>query len=55
MRKVTSALTLGRLPGNHMEPFDGMLVRQSNVHGFTILEPDRQISQYPVPITCVHP
>jgi PIN domain nuclease of toxin-antitoxin system len=40
-----SALHLSRLPAQHADPFDRMLVSQAIVHGLTILTPDALISQ----------
>ena len=44
-----AVLTLGRLPEYHRDPFDRILVCQAIAGGFTILTPDREITQYAVP------
>ena len=42
-----AALNVGRLPPLHRDPFDRMLVSQAVLGGYTILTPDRSITQYP--------
>lgn len=42
-----AALNVGRLPPLHRDPFDRMLVSQAVLGGYTILTPDRAITQYP--------
>jgi PIN domain nuclease of toxin-antitoxin system len=44
-----AVLALSRLPALHRDPFDRMLVCQSITHGMTLVTPDREIRQYPVP------
>jgi PIN domain nuclease of toxin-antitoxin system len=44
-----AALAVHRLPELHHDPFDRMLVCQAIAGGLTILTPDEQIAQYPVP------
>jgi PIN domain nuclease of toxin-antitoxin system len=34
------------LPGHHKDPFDRMLIAQSQVHGFTIVTPDTAFQNY---------
>jgi len=43
------ALTLGKLPPLHRDPFDRVLVCQAIGEGLTILTPDEAIRAYPVP------
>ncbi len=43
-----AALFLGKLPGNHRDPFDRMLICQATVEGLVLLTPDEQITSYPV-------
>ena len=45
-----SAVTSGKLPTLHRDPFDRMLVAQAIVHGLTILTPDPLVHQYAVPV-----
>ena len=42
-----AALNVGRLPPLHRDPFDRMLVSQAMLGGYTILTPDRLVTQYP--------
>jgi PIN domain nuclease of toxin-antitoxin system len=42
-----AVLNVGRLPALHRDPFDRILVSQAILGGFTILTPDRLITQYP--------
>jgi len=46
----SAALSLGKLPDIHRDPFDRMLVAQSLAHGLTLVTPDEIIHQYPAPI-----
>jgi PIN domain nuclease of toxin-antitoxin system len=46
-----AALNVGRLPPLHRDPFDRMLVSQAVLGGYTILTPDRLITQYPAAAT----
>ena len=46
-----AALNVGRLPPLHRDPFDRMLVSQAMLGGYTILTPDRSITQYPAAAT----
>ena len=46
-----AALNVGRLPVLHRDPFDRMLVSQAVLGGYTILTPDRSITQYPAAST----
>lgn len=46
-----AALNVGRLPPLHRDPFDRMLVSQAVLGGYTILTPDRSITQYPAATT----
>jgi PIN domain nuclease of toxin-antitoxin system len=46
-----AALNVGRLPALHRDPFDRMLVSQAVLGGYTILTPDRSITQYPAAST----
>lgn len=46
-----AALNVGRLPPLHRDPFDRMLVSQAVLGGYTILTPDRSITQYPAAAT----
>jgi PIN domain nuclease of toxin-antitoxin system len=41
------ALAVEQLPPLHRDPFDRMLVAQSNVEGITLLTSDSLVSQYP--------
>lgn len=43
-----SVLQLPRLPAQHKDPFDRMLVCQTIAHGMAILTPDPLITEYPV-------
>lgn len=45
----SAVLSLPRLPALHRDPFDRILVCQAIVGGLTIVTPDRDIRQYPVP------
>ena len=42
------ALSAGRLPELHRDPFDRLLVAQALARGFPILTPDEMIVRYPV-------
>lgn len=44
----TAVLQLGRLPRQHRDPFDRMLICQAIEHGLALLTPDRAIASYPV-------
>lgn len=46
-----AALNVGRLPPLHRDPFDRMLVSQAVLGGYTILTPDRLVTQYPAAAT----
>ena len=41
-------LQVVRLPSNHRDPFDRLLICQAISEGMTIVTPDRLITQYPV-------
>jgi len=43
-----AALLLGKLPLNHRDPFDRMLICQATAEGMVLLTPDEQIVSYPV-------
>lgn len=43
-----AALTIGRLPPLHRDPFDRMLICQAMAGGWTIVTPDPAIEAYPV-------
>jgi PIN domain nuclease of toxin-antitoxin system len=43
-----AVLFLGKLPANHRDPFDRMLICQATVEGLVLLTPDEQIASYPV-------
>ena len=42
------ALSAGRLPKLHRDPFDRLLIAQALARGFQILTPDELIARYPV-------
>lgn len=42
------ALSAGRLPELHRDPFDRLLIAQALARGFQILTPDELIARYPV-------
>lgn len=42
------ALTAGRLPPHHSDPFDRMLIAQAQTEGLTLVSLDRQFSHYDV-------
>ena len=44
------ALAAGRLPGHHRDPFDRMLVAQSQVEGLVLVTRDRTLQRYDVPV-----
>ncbi len=44
------ALKAGGLPDHHRDPFDRMLVAQSQVEGLTLITRDRALAAYEVPI-----
>jgi PIN domain nuclease of toxin-antitoxin system len=46
---VEHALAVRNLPLHHHDPFDRMLVAQTNVEGLTIVTRDSDILRYPVP------
>lgn len=46
----TATSFLSRLPQHHRDPFDRMLICQALCDGLTLLTPDREILQYPVPV-----
>jgi PIN domain nuclease of toxin-antitoxin system len=43
-----AALYVAKLPDQHRDPFDRMLVAQALAGGLTLLTPDEAIRQYPV-------
>lgn len=43
----THALAAGELPRHHLDPFDRMLIAQSQLEGLTILTADRLFKKYP--------
>lgn len=45
---VSHALTVGKLPQHHLDPFDRMLVPQAKLEGLTILTHDPVFKKYPV-------
>ena len=47
------AMTAGRLPPIHRDPFDRMLVAQATVEGLTLVTSDPAIANYPGPIRLV--
>ena len=42
------AVTAGRLPAHHSDPFDRMLIAQAQVEGFTLISVDGRFSDYNV-------
>lgn len=44
-----ATLFLHRLPALHRDPFDRMLVCQAMAEGLTLVTPDDDVRQYPVP------
>lgn len=44
------ALRVGRLPRHHADPFDRLLIAQSQVEGLTILTADKRFSAYDVEV-----
>jgi PIN domain nuclease of toxin-antitoxin system len=47
------AITAGRLPGHHRDPFDRMLVAQAKVEGLTLATRDENIRRYDVDVLVV--
>ena len=47
------ATVAGRLPRNHGDPFDRMLVAQAQVEGLTVLTVDKRMAEYGVPVLLV--
>ena len=47
------AITAGRLPGHHRDPFDRMLVAQAKVEGLTLATRDELIRRYDVDVLVV--
>ncbi|MGE5828148.1 MAG: type II toxin-antitoxin system VapC family toxin [Micromonosporaceae bacterium] len=47
------AITAGRLPGHHRDPFDRMLVAQATVEGLTLVTRDADIRRYNVDVLVV--
>jgi len=43
---VRHAVTAGALPGHHGDPFDRMLVAQSQLEGLTLITHDRRLTAY---------
>ena len=43
-----ATLLLGKLPSNHRDGFDRMLICQAAADGLVLLTPDEQIASYPV-------
>lgn len=48
--QISHAVHVYNLPTHHRDPFDRMLVAQSQLEGLPILTDDPQISQYPVKV-----
>ncbi len=48
--QISHAVHVYNLPVHHRDPFDRMLVAQSQLEGLPILTDDLQISQYPVKV-----
>ena len=46
--ELTHVLALDALPFHHKDPFDRLLIAQSNVEGLTIVTADSQLSAYSV-------
>jgi PIN domain nuclease of toxin-antitoxin system len=46
--QVSHALRTHGLPPHHRDPFDRMLVAQSQLEGLTVLTPDEKIARYSV-------
>ena len=46
--QVSQALHVYDLPPHHRDPFDRMLVAQSQLEGLTVLTPDEKIARYSV-------
>jgi len=46
--QVSHALHVHELPPHHVDPFDRMLVAQSQLEGLTVLTPDEKIARYSV-------
>ena len=44
------ALAAGALPGPHRDPFDRMLIAQSQIEGWPLITTDSAFKQYPVTI-----
>ena len=42
------AVTAGRLPPHHSDPFDRMVIAQAQTEGLTLVSVDRRFSQYDV-------
>jgi len=42
------AITAGRLPAHHSDPFDRMLIAQAQIEGFTFITADSRLSDYDV-------
>ncbi len=47
--RVEHVFRVGRLPILHRDPFDRILIAQSQVEGLTLVTRDKMISQYEVP------
>jgi len=43
-------LALENLPAHHKDPFDRLLIAQSNVEGAILVSNDRMLIQYPVSV-----
>jgi PIN domain nuclease of toxin-antitoxin system len=44
------ALAAGALPGPHRDPFDRMIIAQSQIEGVTIVSSDQILKQYQVEV-----
>ena len=47
---VDHAVTAGRLPPHHRDPFDRMLVAQAVAEGLTVVTGDQRFGRYDVPV-----
>lgn len=50
---ITHALTVGKLPNYHSDPFDRMLITQAKLEDFTILTHDPIFKKYSVSVIMV--
>jgi PIN domain nuclease of toxin-antitoxin system len=44
------AITAGRLPRHHDDPFDRMLIAQALTEGLTLVSTDSAVTRYDVPV-----